>query len=142
MEYFGNGDSSGSLFVSCGEVSGDRYSSLLIHALRSRGFDGEIWGMMGSQGVLAGGWAQWDSGSLSLMGISEVLGAIPRLWALKERIADEVIGRSPRGVVVIDSPDFHIPLVRTLQEEGYQGRVFYMPLNRVWHGGRDAEGPG
>lgn len=132
MEHCSNGDSSGSLFVSCGEVSGDRYSSLLIHALRSRGFDGEIWGMMGPQGSSAGGRSQWDSGSLSLMGISEVLGSVPRLWALKERITDEIISRSPRGVVVIDSPDFHIPLVRTLRKKGYQGRVFYIAPPTVW----------
>lgn len=132
MEHFGNGDSSGSLFVSCGEVSGDRYSGLLVHALKDMGFEGEIWGMMGPQGSSAGGNPQWDCSSLSLMGITEVLGAVPRLWALKGKIADEVIRRSPLGVVVIDSPDFHIPLLRTLRKRGYSGRIFYIAPPTVW----------
>jgi lipid-A-disaccharide synthase len=42
------------------------------------------------------------------------------------------MSRSPRGVVVIDSPDFHIPLVRTLRKKGYQGRVFYIAPPTVW----------
>lgn len=132
MGYFCNGDRSGSLFISCGEVSGDHYSSLLIQAMRRRGFEGEIWGMMGPQGRSAGGNPQWDCSSLSLMGISEVLGSVPRLWALKGQIAEEVIRNSPQGVVVVDSPDFHIPLLRTLRKKGYTGRVFYIAPPTVW----------
>lgn len=128
----GNGRISGSIFISCGEASGDHYASLLIHAIRRAGSSCGLWGMLGAEGRAAGGDARWDSGSLALMGISEVLGSIPRLIRLKNDIAAEIIARDPAGVVVIDSPDFHIPLLRTLRKRGYRGRVFYIAPPTVW----------
>ncbi|HOC82078.1 MAG: lipid-A-disaccharide synthase [Synergistales bacterium] len=122
----------GSLFVSCGEASGDQYSKILIEALRSAGFQGVIWGMLGPMGASAGGEAAWDSGALSLMGVSEVLGAVPRLARLKREICDVVLKHSPAGVVVIDSPDFHLPLLKALKKKGYRGKVFYIAPPAVW----------
>lgn len=127
-----NGSDPGSLFISCGEASGDQYSRILIDSLRSKGFHGDIWGMLGPQGVSAGARAVWDCRSLSLMGISEVLGAIPRLIRMKRAMAFEIVERNPVGVVVIDSPDFHLPLVRELRQKGYHGKVFYIAPPTVW----------
>ncbi len=132
MGYGRDGRGPRSLFVSCGEVSGDQYSKILIEALRAAGFQGNIWGMLGPRGTSAGGKAAWDSGSLSLMGVSEVLGAVPRLIGLKGEITEEVLERSPAGVVVIDSPDFHLPLLKALRKKGYRGKVFYLAPPAVW----------
>ena len=122
----------GSLFVSCGEASGDQYAKILIEALRAAGFQGGLWGMLGPMGVSAGGEAAWDNGALSLMGFSEVLGAVPRLARLKSEICAEVLKRSPAGVVVIDSPDFHLPLLKALKKKGYRGKIFYIAPPAVW----------
>lgn len=132
MGYGRDGRGPRSLFVSCGEVSGDQYSKILIEALRAAGFQGNIWGMLGPRGTSAGGKAAWDSGSLSLMGVSEVLGAVPRLIGLKGEITEEILERSPAGVVVIDSPDFHLPLLKALRKKGYRGKVFYIAPPAVW----------
>ena len=132
MGYGRDGRGPRSLFVSCGEVSGDQYSKILIEALRAAGFEGNIWGMLGPRGTSAGGKAAWDSGSLSLMGVSEVLGAVPRLIGLKGEITEEILERSPAGVVVIDSPDFHLPLLKALRKKGYRGKVFYIAPPAVW----------
>ncbi len=132
MGYGRDGRGPRSLFVSCGEVSGDQYSKILIEALRAAGFQGDIWGMLGPRGTSAGGKAAWDSGSLSLMGVSEVLGAVPRLIGLKGEITEEILERSPAGVVVIDSPDFHLPLLKALRKKGYRGKVFYLAPPAVW----------
>lgn len=132
MGYSGNRDRSGSLFIGCGEASGDHYASLLTGALRSAGFGGDIWGVLGPLGRAAGGNALWNSDSLSLMGVSEVIEAIPRLIRLKNDIADEIVRRAPSGVVVIDSPDFNIPLLRRLKKKGYGGRIFYLAPPTVW----------
>ena len=132
MEYLGNRGNMGSLFLSCGEASGDHYAALLVRSLRSSGYTGTIWGMLGDQGAAAGGEDRWSSGSLSLMGISEVLGAIPRLLGLKREIVRTILDRDPAGVMVIDSPDFHIPLIRDLRSRGYQGKIFYLAPPTVW----------
>ncbi len=123
---------SDSLFIGCGEASGDHYASLLTGALRSSGFSADIWGMMGDQCVSSGGRAVWSSSSLSLIGVSEVLGALPRLIRLRNEIADEILKREPSGVVVIDSPDFNIPLLKRLKKLGYRGKMFYLAPPTVW----------
>ena len=141
MGHFGHRDNQGSLFIGCGEASGDQYASLLINALRTGGFGGEVWGMLGDQGISAGGKALWSSSNLSLMGISEVFSAIPRLVRLKNEIAAEIADRRPAAVIVIDSPDFNIPLIRTLRNRGYRGRIFYLapPTVWAWRQGRTAQ---
>lgn len=132
MGHSRNRDISDSLFIGCGEASGDHYASLLTGALRSRGFSAGIWGMLGDQGVSSGGRAVWSSSSLSLIGVSEVLGALPRLVRLRNEMADEILKRGPSGVVVIDSPDFNIPLLKRLKKLGYRGKMFYLAPPTVW----------
>ena len=75
-----------SLFVSCGEVSGDLYAAELVRALLRRrpALRGRIWGMMGPRteeacGEFAPDLPRWSYEELKLMGITEVLPAIPRL---------------------------------------------------------------
>lgn len=132
MGHSGNRDISDSLFIGCGEASGDHYASLLTDALRSRGFSAGIWGMLGDQGVSSGGRAVWKSSALSLIGVSEALGALPRLIRLRNEMADEILRRGPAGVVVIDSPDFNIPLLKRLKKLGYRGKMFYLAPPTVW----------
>ncbi|GAB1487224.1 hypothetical protein MASR2M79_22800 [Aminivibrio sp.] len=65
-----------------GEISGDGYASGLLAALRSLGYEGEIAGMSAPRTAAEG--TLWDSGALSIMGISGALGALPRLLKLKK----------------------------------------------------------
>ena len=129
-----------SVFVSCGEVSGDIYASDLIRALLREGtvLPGErrktcgIWGVMGPRGVQAGGEAVWSYEELKLMGFTEVIPAIPRILRLRDRITGEVLRRNPSVVVVIDSPDFHFSLVKKLRRAGYKGLTVFLVTPTVW----------
>ncbi|MDR1978573.1 MAG: lipid-A-disaccharide synthase [Synergistaceae bacterium] len=118
-----------SVFVSCGEVSGDLYAADLIQELSG---EEKIWGMMGPRGVQAGGEATWNYEELKLMGITEVLPAIPRILRLRNRIADEISRRKPSVVVVVDSPDFHFSLVKKLRKNGYRGLTVFLVTPTVW----------
>jgi lipid-A-disaccharide synthase len=134
-----------SVFVSCGEVSGDLYAADLIQELLKedslfeeslfpgeRGKEGKIWGVMGPGGRDAGGEPTWSYEELKLMGIMEVLPAIPRLLRLRNRIVDEILRREPSVVVVIDSPDFHFSLVARLRKKGYRGLTVFLVTPTVW----------
>ncbi|MDR1741028.1 MAG: lipid-A-disaccharide synthase [Synergistaceae bacterium] len=128
-----------SIYVGCGEVSGDLHAAALIEALRPLvGEHDEIWGMLGPRGVAAGGNAVWNYEELKLMGIVEVIPAIPRLLRLRESIAREIMARRPEAVVVVDSPDFHISLVKRLRSLGYRGAAVFLvtPTVWAWRGGR------
>jgi lipid-A-disaccharide synthase len=134
-----------SIFVSCGEVSGDLYAADLIREFLNPEppnpeFSrlGKIWGMLGPRGAAAGGEAVWSYEELKLMGFMEVLPALPRILRLRARIVDEILRRNPSAVVVVDSPDFHISLAKKLRRSGYRGLLVFLvtPTVWAWRGGR------
>lgn len=126
------------IFVSCGEVSGDIYAGLLIRELLKLNPSLEVWGMLGSEGESSGGRAVWSYEELKLMGILEIIPAIPRLLRLKASITREVVRADPDAVVLIDCPDFHLMLARSLRKSGYKGRIISLipPTVWAWRAGR------
>lgn len=88
--------------------------------------------MVGPEAQAAGAEAFRSSHELSLFGFTEVLHALPRLLKLRKDLAEEVLRRRPRAVVLIDSPDFHLPLLRRLRKDGYGGPVVMIAPPTVW----------
>lgn len=121
-----------SVFLSCGEASGDNLLSSLALLMRDEGYHGPLWGMGGPSSQAAGVECLWSSSELHIMGITQALKALPRLNGLADRICDEITRRKPSKVIVVDSPDFHIPLVRRLRRRGYGGKVVFLSPPTVW----------
>ena len=119
-----------SLFVSCGEASGDHYAGSLVKAIEGK--LGRCWGMLGPEGVSAGGQALWDYNQLQIMGVMEALKSVPRLVRLKNWMTNKILEDMPSCVVVIDSPDYHIPLIKDLRRRGYSKPIFYVSPPTVW----------
>lgn len=120
------------IFISCGEVSGDIYAGDLIREILRIRPDAKIWGMLGSEGIKAGGHASWSYEELKLMGILEVIPALPRIFKLKREIANEIIKANPDSVILIDSPDYHLMLAHTLRKSGYAGKIVSLIPPTVW----------
>ena len=120
------------IFFSCGEVSGDGYAAAVLEALRRRGFSGPLFGMGGSLAAGAGAEIVSDSRALHLMGVTDVLPAVPRLLRLKKNLVDLVLSRRPGAVLLIDSPDFHLPLAASLRKSGWRGSIVYAVPPTVW----------
>ncbi len=128
----------GGIFLSCGEVSGDMYAASLVLSLRANGYDGPLSGMVGERSAAAGVEIVRDSRALHLMGVGEVIPAIPRLLSLKRNLASYIVSSGVRAAVFIDSPDFHLPLLSHLRSIGWRGGVVYVvpPTVWAWRGGR------
>ena len=126
------------IFVSCGEVSGDIYAGDFVREALKISPDEKIWGMLGPKAESAGGIAKWSYEELKLMGIVEVLPALPRLFKLKSVITREIINTNPDAVVLIDSPDFHLMLAHSLRKSGYSGKIVSLipPTVWAWRAGR------
>lgn len=120
------------VFFSCGEVSGDWYAAGVVKALRKKGFDGPVFGMGGLNSAKEGAEIVRDSRALHLMGVADVIPAIPRLLKLKDCLVRLVLSRSPGAVLLIDSPDFHLPLARSLRKGGWKGPIVYAVPPTVW----------
>ena len=126
------------IFVSCGEVSGDIYAGSFVRELLRLDPSANVWGMLGPLGEGAGGRAVWSYEELKLMGIVEVIPALPRLFRLKRAIVREVTASNPDAAVLIDSPDFHLMLARSLRKAGYTGKIISLipPTVWAWRAGR------
>ncbi|MDK4733773.1 lipid-A-disaccharide synthase [Rhizobium sp. CNPSo 3490] len=93
--------------VIAGEVSGDLLGADLIAGLK-RIYSGpvELVGV-GGEGLQAEGLKSlFDFSELSIMGITQVLSRLPRLFALIRRTTAEIVAAKPDILVIIDSPDF------------------------------------
>jgi lipid-A-disaccharide synthase len=122
-----------SVFVSAGEVSGDHYVASAARSLKDKGFDGRIYGLCGKESGAAGVVESlWGNDVLHVMGVSEVFGAIGAVWKLLRDMRRNILKTRPDAVVVADSPDFHLPLVRSLRRNGYAGKIFYVAPPSIW----------
>lgn len=121
-----------SIFLSSGEASGDHYTANVALALRAAGYDGELWGMGGVESRGAGVRLEWAGDKLQLLGLTEVLTAIPSLFAMGKDIVRRVLKERPECVIVADSPDFHMRLIKMLRDGGYGGRIYYISPPSVW----------
>ena len=125
-----------SIFISTGELSGDLYAAKLSAALVKILPDDEIWGMVGA--LAKGVKREWSNDQLHILGLGRIIKSLPSLFALRSQLAHAVAERKPHAVVVVDSPDFHIPLLSKIRSLGYAGPVVYAcpPTIWAWRSGR------
>ncbi|KPH07952.1 lipid-A-disaccharide synthase [Rhizobium acidisoli] len=93
--------------VIAGEVSGDLLGADLIAALK-RVHTGplELVGV-GGEGLQAEGLRSlFDFSELSIMGITQVLSRLPKLYSLIRRTTAAIVAARPDILLIIDSPDF------------------------------------
>ena len=93
--------------VIAGEVSGDLLGADLIAGLkRIRPGSVELVGV-GGEGLQSQGLKSlFDFSELSIMGITQVLAKLPKLWSLIRQTTAAVIAAKPDILLIIDSPDF------------------------------------
>ncbi|MDR3280414.1 MAG: lipid-A-disaccharide synthase [Synergistaceae bacterium] len=121
-----------SIFISAGEVSGDHYTARAASLIRKHGFAGRIYGMCGAESRAEGIETLWNNEALHLMGFSEVLRSIGSVMRLMKDMRRNILETDPDAMIVADSPDFHLPLIRYVRKNGYKGRIFYISPPSVW----------
>jgi lipid-A-disaccharide synthase len=119
-----------------GEASGDTLGAALIEALRARVPDLECFGVAGPKMVAAGCEAWAAAAELSVMGLAEVLGHLPRLLRLRAGLAQRFARARPDVFVGIDSPEFNLPLARGLKRTGIRCVQYVSPQVWAWRQGR------
>ncbi|MDR3354802.1 MAG: hypothetical protein LBO21_07165 [Synergistaceae bacterium] len=118
--------------ISAGEVSGDHYAARLAVELRNKGFEGRLFGLCGEESRNAGVEAVWRNERLHLLGIVEVLSSAADVLRLINEVCGEILRIGPQAVLAVDSPDFHLTLIKKLRRRGYRGRIVYVSPPSVW----------
>lgn len=119
-----------SILVSAGEASGDFYAAELVRELRLRWPDCIFFGCAGPHLRAAGVEPVIRSEDLSVVGIVEVVGHLPRIWLRYRRLIGEAARRMPDLAILTDSPDFHFRVAAKLKGLGVP--VVYLVAPQVW----------
>lgn len=116
--------------VSAGEASGDLYAAGVVSHLAQIYPSATFYGCAGPRLQQAGVEPIIDAASLSVVGLAEVVGHLPRIYGEYRKLVRYAKGHRPDAAVLTDSPDFHLRLARHLKRAGVP--VFYLVAPQVW----------
>jgi lipid-A-disaccharide synthase len=118
------------VLISCGEPSGDLYAGTLAAELRARVPSIEIAGLGGPRLQAAGATLSGLFTGLTVTGLTEVFGVLPRSWTMYRRLVTEARARRPDVFVAIDFSGFNFRLMAALRRLGIP--VVYYVSPQVW----------
>jgi lipid-A-disaccharide synthase len=124
------------ILISAGEASGEMYGAQLIEALRRRDPSLEFFGVGGDRMRAAGCDTVVDAKDLAVVGISEIVSHLPKIYGLFYRLIAEADRRRPDLAVVIDSPAFNWRVARQMCKRGIPVVYYVCPQFWAWRQGR------
>ncbi|MDR3741469.1 MAG: lipid-A-disaccharide synthase [Terracidiphilus sp.] len=125
------------IFLSAGEASGEHYGALLLTELQqhlkaqNRGA-AQFFGMGGQRMAAAGLDCVVRSEDVAVMGITEVVRHLPRIYREFQRLKQAIRARRPSVAVLIDFPDFHFKLAKEFHALGIPVIFFVSPQLWAW----------
>lgn len=113
-----------------GEASADAHGAHVVRALTALRPDARVFGIGGPSLREAGMEVLYGAEQLGAAGLTEVLGSLPRLIRIFYGIVRAARARRPTVAVLIDMPDFNLPLAKRLRSLGIS--VVYYISPQVW----------
>jgi lipid-A-disaccharide synthase len=124
------------IFISAGEASGEHYGALLIEELERQlaaaGQTARFVGMGGTRMVDAGLKRVVRSEDMAVMGITEVVRHLPRIYREFRRLKAGIRAQRPDIAVLIDFPDIHFRLAAEFHRLGVPVIFFVSPQLWAW----------
>ncbi len=124
------------ILISAGEASGEMYGAQLIQALHPGDPSLELFGVGGDRMRAAGCDTVVDAKDLSVVGITEILSHLPKIWGLFHKLIAEADRRKPDLAIVIDSPAFNWRVARQMRKRGVPVIYYVCPQFWAWRQGR------
>ncbi|MGC2195810.1 MAG: lipid-A-disaccharide synthase, partial [Terriglobales bacterium] len=124
------------ILISAGEASGEMYGAQLIEALRRRDPTLEFFGVGGQRMRDAGCDTVVEARDLAVVGITEILSHLPKIYGLFHELIDEADRRQPDAAIVIDSPAFNWRVARQMKKRGVPVVYYVAPQFWAWRQGR------
>jgi len=124
------------IFISAGEASGEHYGALLIDELKRRllplNRTPKFFGMGGPRMATSGLEIIVRSEDMAVMGITEVVRHLPRIFREFHRLKSAVRARHPDVAILIDFPDIHFKLAEQFHRLGVPVIYFVSPQLWAW----------
>lgn len=118
------------LLVSAGEASGDMYAAGVVEHLKEKLPQATLYGCAGPKLQELGVKPVIDAANLSVVGLAEVVGHLPRIYGEYRKLVRYARENPPDAAILTDNPDFHLRLARHLKKMNVP--VFYLVAPQVW----------
>ena len=115
-----------------GEASGDSHAAHLVEELRTEAPDVEFsfFGLTGEKMRASGVETIVKADDLAIMGLLEIGRALPKFWRVFQELKKAAVAQKPDAVVLVDFPDFNLPLAKSLKKLGF--KVIYYVSPQLW----------
>lgn len=124
------------IFISAGEASGDLHGSNLVKSIKALAPHVHFFGMGGNKMKEAGVEIVAHLSEMAVMGFTEVASHLRTILSTMKRLKGEIQKRRPQLVILIDYPDFHLPLARFAKKGGFKTMYYISPQIWAWRKGR------
>jgi lipid-A-disaccharide synthase len=124
------------ILISAGEASGEMYGAQLIEALRRREASVQFFGVGGERMRAAGCETVVDAKDLAVVGITEILSHLPKIYGLFRKLIAAADADRPDLAIVIDSPAFNWRVARQMHKRGIPVVYYVCPQFWAWRQGR------
>ncbi|HKN16519.1 MAG TPA: lipid-A-disaccharide synthase [Candidatus Sulfotelmatobacter sp.] len=124
------------ILISAGEASGEMYGAQLIDSLRNSDPQLKFFGVGGERMRAAGCDTVVDAKDLAVVGITEILSRLPKIYGLYRHLIGEADRRKPGLAIVIDSPAFNWRVARQMKRRGIPVVYYVAPQFWAWRQGR------
>jgi lipid-A-disaccharide synthase len=145
------------ILISAGEASGEMYGAQLIEAMHraaeqepaelrsawtgvapvpTRAEQIHFFGVGGERMRAAGCETVVDAKELAVVGITEILSHLPKIYGLYRHLIREADKRRPDLAIVIDSPAFNWRVAREMKKRGIPTVYYVAPQFWAWRQGR------
>jgi lipid-A-disaccharide synthase len=112
------------------------YGAQLIEALRRQNPQLQFFGVGGDRMRAAGCETVVDTKDLSVVGITEILSHLPKIYGLFHHLIAEADKRKPDLAIVIDSPAFNWRVAREMKKRNIPTVYYVAPQFWAWRQGR------
>src|SRR5579863_9460303 len=123
------------ILISAVEASGEMYGAQLIEALRRRARF-QFFGVGGDRMRAVGCETVVDAKDLAVVGITEILGHLPKIYGLFHTLVAAADANPPNLAIVIDSPAFNWRVARQMKKHGIPVVYYVAPQFWAWRQGR------
>ena len=120
------------IFISAGEASGEYYGTLVIEAIRHLLPHAAFFGLGGRRMEALGFRPIVRSEDVAVMGITEVVRHMPRIYREYRRLRASIATEKPDIAILIDFPDVNLSLARHLKAQGVPVIYFVSPQLWAW----------
>jgi lipid-A-disaccharide synthase len=127
------------VLFSAGDASGELHAAALVRTLRARLPDTRFFGTGGVEMEKAGVELLVHQRDLAIGGLVEVLSSANRIVRAWRRMTAALARERPDLLVLVDSPDFNLPLARRGRRLGIPILYYVSPQVWAWRRGRIAK---